>query len=475
MSTIRTRAEEYLAMRRGLGFQLTSFEQKLLSFVGYLEAHDLDVITVDAALAWATATPRSTDEVHWSRRLMVVRVFARHLAVLDPRTQIPPSDLLPHHYRRVTPYLFGDDEITRLMEAAGALRPTLRGLTWQTLLGLLTVTGLRVAEACGLDRADVDLDDLLSDRAEHQVRQTPAGPDPSQHRGCVARVRPCPRPGSSPIPPRPGSSTPAAIAWTRRTSPTPSAPCSALRPSPRRPGAAGRGCTTSATGSAPPRCRVVSRRRRRRRADAPAHHLSGTRGPEVDLLVPDRHTGAARVGRRPARERPGRGAVMNDLAPLLQAFFSDRLIRQRQASPHTIAAYRDTIILLLGFLRQQTGRQPATLSITDLDAPTVGAFLTHLETDRGNTTVTRNARLAAIHSLFRYAALRDPDHAALIQRVLAIPPKRTDRAILDYLTRARMRRADRHTRPDHQARPPRPRAAPPGHPHRAAGSPNSPD
>jgi len=161
MSTIRTRAEEYLAMRRGLGFQLTSFEQKLLSFVGYLDAHDLDVITVDAALAWAMATPRSTDEVHWSRRLMVVRIFARHLVVLDPRTQVPPSDLLPHHYRRVTPYLFGGDEIKRLMEAAGALRPALRGLTWQTLLGLLTVTGLRVAEACGLDRADVDLDELL--------------------------------------------------------------------------------------------------------------------------------------------------------------------------------------------------------------------------------------------------------------------------------------------------------------------------
>lgn len=161
MSTIRGRAEEYLAMRRALGFQLTSFEQKLLSFVGYLEAHDLDVITVDAALAWATATSRSTDEVHWSRRLMVVRIFARHVAVLDPRTQVPPPDLLPHHYRRVTPYLFSDEEIERLMEAADALRPALRALTWRTLIGLLAVTGLRVSEACGLDRADVDLDDLL--------------------------------------------------------------------------------------------------------------------------------------------------------------------------------------------------------------------------------------------------------------------------------------------------------------------------
>lgn len=161
MSTIRARAEEYLAMRRGLGFQLTSFEQKLLGFVGYLEAHGLDVITIDAALAWAMATPRSTDEVHWSRRLMVVRIFARHLAVLDPRTQIPPPDLLPHHYRRVTPYLFSDQEITRLMDAAGSLRPALRALTWRTLIGLLAVTGMRVGEACGLDRDDVDLEELV--------------------------------------------------------------------------------------------------------------------------------------------------------------------------------------------------------------------------------------------------------------------------------------------------------------------------
>src|SRR4051794_8568659 len=161
MTTIRARAEEYLAMRRGLGFALTSFEQKLLGFVDYLEAHDLDVITVDAAVSWAMATPRSTDEVHWSRRLMVARTFARHLAVLDPRTQIPPPDLLPHHYRRVTPSLFSEEEIAQLIDAADTLRPPLRALTWRTLIGLLVVTGLRVGEACGLDRADVDLDDLV--------------------------------------------------------------------------------------------------------------------------------------------------------------------------------------------------------------------------------------------------------------------------------------------------------------------------
>jgi integrase/recombinase XerD len=126
---------------------------------------------------------------------------------------------------------------------------------------------------------------------------------------------------------------------------------------------------------------------------------------------------------------------MSDLAPLLQGFFTDKLIRQRQASPHTIAAYRDTVKLLLGFVAARAGRHPARLRLADLDAPTVGAFLHHLETARANSTTTRNARLAVIHSLFRYAALRCPDQAGLIQRVLAIPPKRVDRAIVAFLTR----------------------------------------
>src|SRR5262249_20846073 len=110
---------------------------------------------------------------------------------------------------------------------------------------------------------------------------------------------------------------------------------------------------------------------------------------------------------------------MSDLAPLLQGFFTDKLMRQRQASPHTVAAYRDTFRLLLGFVAGRTGRGPAQLDMVDLDAPTVGAYLHHLETVRGNTVATRNTRLAAIHSFFRYAALHAPDHAALVQRVLA--------------------------------------------------------
>jgi integrase/recombinase XerD len=125
---------------------------------------------------------------------------------------------------------------------------------------------------------------------------------------------------------------------------------------------------------------------------------------------------------------------MTSFAPILQAFFTDRLITQRHASAHTIASYRDTFKLLLTFTVQRIGKQPAELDTADLDAPLIGAFLNHLETDRGNSVTTRNTRLAAIHSLFRYAALQAPEHAALIQRVLAIPTKRCDHTIVSFLT-----------------------------------------
>jgi site-specific recombinase XerD len=124
---------------------------------------------------------------------------------------------------------------------------------------------------------------------------------------------------------------------------------------------------------------------------------------------------------------------MSTLAPTLQAFFTDRLQRQRQASPHTIAAYRDALRLLLLFAQQRAGKQPSQLELDDLDAPLIAAFLDHLERERGNSVRTRNARLAAIHSLFRFAALRHPEHAAVIQRVLVMPPKRFDRALITYL------------------------------------------
>jgi integrase/recombinase XerD len=124
---------------------------------------------------------------------------------------------------------------------------------------------------------------------------------------------------------------------------------------------------------------------------------------------------------------------MTALAPLLQAFFTDRLMTQYGASPHTIASYRDTFRLLLTHVHQQTGTLPAHLDLGDLDAATIGEFLHDLETVRGNSPATRNARLAAIHSLFRYASLRTPEHADLISRVLAIQTKRTTTTIVTFL------------------------------------------
>src|SRR5664279_2746973 len=124
---------------------------------------------------------------------------------------------------------------------------------------------------------------------------------------------------------------------------------------------------------------------------------------------------------------------MSTLAPLLQAFFTERLLGQHDASPHTVASYRDAMRLLLRFTHQRTGTPPQQLNIDDLDAPLIGAFLNHLEAERGIAVRTRNARLTAIRSLFRFAAYRHPEHAATIQRVLAIPPKRTDRALVTYL------------------------------------------
>lgn len=120
---------------------------------------------------------------------------------------------------------------------------------------------------------------------------------------------------------------------------------------------------------------------------------------------------------------------------LLQAFFTDRLMRQRQASPHTIASYRDTFRLLFAFAEQRLSKAPSALRLEDLDTPFLGAFLDHLEKERGNTARSRNVRLTAFHSFFRYVALHEPAVSALAQRVLAIPQKRSHRTQIQFLTR----------------------------------------
>jgi integrase/recombinase XerD len=124
---------------------------------------------------------------------------------------------------------------------------------------------------------------------------------------------------------------------------------------------------------------------------------------------------------------------MTALAPTIEAFFVDRLLTQRQASPRTVAAYRDTLQLLLVFAQDRVGKAATNLDVADVDAPLVGDFLTHLERDRHNSVRTRNTRLAGIRALFRYAALRHPEHSGSIQRVLAIPTKRYDRTEVSFL------------------------------------------
>lgn len=126
---------------------------------------------------------------------------------------------------------------------------------------------------------------------------------------------------------------------------------------------------------------------------------------------------------------------MTSLAPLLEAFFTERLRRQKAASPNTVAAYRDAFRLLLRYAEVSVGKAASDFALTDLDAPLVGAFLDSLEKNRKNSARTRNARLAAIRSFFRFLAPREPAHAAFIQRVLAIPQKRFDRRVVNFLTR----------------------------------------
>lgn len=125
---------------------------------------------------------------------------------------------------------------------------------------------------------------------------------------------------------------------------------------------------------------------------------------------------------------------MTPLAATLEAFFKVRLTQQRRASTHTVNAYRDTFRLLFHFVHERTGKAPMELQLEDLDAALIGEFLIYLEEVRGNTVRTRNSRLAAIHSFFRFASFRHPEHALLIQRVQAIPRKRFNRQIVTFLT-----------------------------------------
>ncbi|MGO8726901.1 MAG: tyrosine-type recombinase/integrase [Streptosporangiaceae bacterium] len=155
MNTFRETADEYVAIRRALGFKFVNQGRLLEQFVGYLENENATCLTTALAVAWAKQ-PADADPAWWGQRLGVVRGFARHLHTIDATCEIPPADVLPARFRRAVPYLYSQAEIAKLMSAASALGPPLRATTYATLIGLLAATGMRIGEAIRLDRDDID-------------------------------------------------------------------------------------------------------------------------------------------------------------------------------------------------------------------------------------------------------------------------------------------------------------------------------
>lgn len=159
MSILLAAVDEYVRLRRCLGFKLNDAEKLLPDFISFVEHQGASHITSDLALRWATQ-PAGASPAHWASRLRMVRLFAQHWSATDPRTEVPPSGLLPYHYYRKRPYIFTQAEIQRLIEAAWTLQSArgLRPWTYSTAIGLVAVTGMRAGELITLDRDDVDLE-----------------------------------------------------------------------------------------------------------------------------------------------------------------------------------------------------------------------------------------------------------------------------------------------------------------------------
>ncbi|HZN70128.1 MAG TPA: tyrosine-type recombinase/integrase [Micromonosporaceae bacterium] len=202
MNTLHERVEQYLAIRRSLGFKLDDHGRLLPQFVTYLDQCGVAALTVEAALTWAI-TPQGVDRFRWRQRLSVVRGFARWLQAFEPATQVPPADLLAYRRRRPVPYLFAEADIDALLAAVTmVLRHPLRVATHRTLFGLLAVTGMREGEAIGLDRGEVDLAAgwlTIREAKFNKSRRLPLHPSTvAVLRDYAAqRDRLCPRPSTS--------------------------------------------------------------------------------------------------------------------------------------------------------------------------------------------------------------------------------------------------------------------------------------
>ena len=196
MSKLRHALDDYLALRRSLGYKLERAGRLLADFVRHLDIAGADTITIDAALAWAMQ-PSDADPSWWAHRLSAVRIFARHLHAIDPVHEVPPAGMLPAGNRRATPYLYTNTDIIELMAAARGLHSPLRAATLETLVGLLAVTGLRIGEALRLDRDDVDAGVLqIRDTKFGKSREVPVHTSTVEALAAYARRRDrlCPRP-----------------------------------------------------------------------------------------------------------------------------------------------------------------------------------------------------------------------------------------------------------------------------------------
>jgi integrase/recombinase XerD len=190
--------DDSLALRRSLGFKLTDTARQLARFVEFVEAAGATTVTTEIAVAWATQ-PAAHSPAHSSRRLDIVRGFAEHLAAFDPSVEVPPTRLLPARQPTTEPYLYSDADIEALLAAARALSHPMRATTYETLFGLLAVTGMRIGEAIHLDRGDVDLEEgvLIVRHAKFdKARQLPvhATTVEALRRYAATRERLCPRP-----------------------------------------------------------------------------------------------------------------------------------------------------------------------------------------------------------------------------------------------------------------------------------------
>ena len=403
MTVLEDRLAEYLRVRRQLGFKLTLDGDcsRTSSRSFRPRARSASPLTSrSAGRAGRARAPAGT----WHSALDGPRVRA-YLATIDPATEIPPVDLLHARQNRNAPYLYCEREIAELLAAAGALTPALRGATYRTVIGVMATSGLRIGETLALDRGDVDLHQgvlHIRDGKGRRHREVPVHDTTAQVLRGYARLRDrvCARPET----PAFLVSTIGARITARRFHKTFRSLIAQVDPQPGHEHAHRRPHDLRHTFAVRTLLGWHDAGVDVDRAMPQLSTYLGHANPSCSYLVSGGVAGADGARRPPARRRAGGRSVMTLLAPTLQAWFTDRLMTQKNASPRTIAAYRDTLRLLLAFAQQQTGKEPFRLDFADLDAPLIGAFLNHLE--RIVATVPRPATRGSRRSIRSTATRR---------------------------------------------------------------------